>query len=72
MIIKIMRKIIVIFLVLIFSQNAYSACDTKEKLEEKEKNKALSITGFSGTTLNEKTGKYEKYNPETCAYEEVG
>ena len=28
--------------------------------------------GLSGTTLNEKTGKYEKYNPETCTYEEVG
>ena len=67
-----MRLIIIIFLALIFLQNAFSACDTKEKLEEKEKNKALSIMGLSGTTLNEKTGKYEKYNPETCTYEEVG
>ena len=66
-----MKKIVIIFLVLIFSQNAYSACDTKEKLEEKEKNKALSILGNSGAVLNEKSGKYEKYNPETCAYEEV-
>ena len=67
-----MRLITIIFLALTFSQNTYSACNTKEKLEEKEKNKALSIIGLSGTILKEKTGKYEKYNPETCTYEEVG
>ena len=29
------------------------------------------MLGYSGAVLNEKTGKYEKYNFETCEYEEV-
>ena len=39
-----------------------SACDTKEKKEEKEKQKALKVMGYSGSILDQKTGKYLEYD----------
>ena len=32
----------------------YAACDTKEKKEEREKQKALKIMGYSGFVLDKK------------------
>ena len=66
-----MKKIIFLTFLLLSSTEVYSKCDTKEKLEEKQKNEALKMLGYAGAVLNEKTGKYEEYNFETCEYEEV-
>ena len=48
-----------------------AACDTKEKEEEREKQKALKIMGYSGSVLDQKTGKYLKYNIKSCKWKAV-
>ena len=48
-----------------------AACDTKEKKDEREKQKALKIMGYSGSVLDQKTGKYFKYDIKSCEWREV-
>ena len=39
-----------------------AACDTKEKEEEREKQIAIKVMGYSGSILDQKTGKYLEYD----------
>ena len=49
----------------------YAACDTQEKKEEREKQKALKLMGYSGSILDQNTGKYLKYDIKSCEWKEV-
>ena len=67
-----MWKILKISLLILFlTTNIYAACDTKEKKEEREKQKALKIMGYSGSVLDQKTGKYFAYDIKSCKWKEV-
>ena len=48
-----------------------AACDTKEKKEEREKQKTLKIMGYSGSVLDQKTGKYFAYDIKSCKWKEI-
>ena len=67
-----MWKILKISLLILFlTTNIYAACDTKEKKEEREKQKALKVLGYSGTVLDQNTGKYLKYDIKNCKWKAV-
>ena len=48
-----------------------AACNTIQKKEEREKQKALKIMGNSGTVLDENTGKSLKYDIKSCKWKEA-
>ena len=66
-----MRFLGVIFLSFFLISNINAACNTKEKKEEREKQKALKILGYSGTVLDPESGKYIKYDIKSCEWKEV-
>ena len=61
----------VLFLCIFVTTKINAACDTKEKKEEREKQKALKIMGYSGTVLDENTGKYIEYDIKSCKWKEA-
>ena len=65
-------KFLGIFLLALFiATEIHAVCDTKEKKEEREKQKALKIMGYSGSVLDQKTGKYFAYDIKSCKWKEV-
>ena len=66
-----MRFLGVILLSFFLISNINAACNTKEKKEEREKQKALKILGYSGTVLDPVSGKYIKYDIKSCEWKEV-
>tara|TARA_Y100000741_G_scaffold276058_1_gene215948 strand:+ start:254 stop:460 length:207 start_codon:yes stop_codon:yes gene_type:complete len=66
-----MRFLGVIFLSFFLISNINAACNTEEKKEEKEKQKALKILGYSGAVLDSESGKYIKYDIKSCEWKEV-
>ena len=65
-------KFLGIFLLTLFiATEIHAVCDTKEKKEEREKQKALKIMGYSGSVLDQKTGKYFAYDIKSCKWKEV-
>ena len=65
-------KFLGIFLLTLFiTTEIHAGCDTKEKKEEREKQKALKIMGYSGSVLDQKTGKYFAYDIKSCKWKEV-
>ena len=65
-------KFLGIFLLSLFIATVINAaCDTKEKKEEREKQKALKVMGYSGPVLDQKTGKYLEYDIESCEWKEI-
>ena len=65
-------KFLGIFLLSLFmATEINAACDTKEKKEEREIQKALKVTGLSGSVLDQKTGKYLEYDIESCEWKEI-
>ena len=61
----------ILSLSLMLINSANSACDTKEKKEERENQKALKLMGFSGSKLDQKTGKYVEYNVKNCEWKKI-
>ena len=61
----------VLFLGMFCTTKINEACNTKEKKEEREKQKALKIMGYSGTVLDENTGKYLEYDIKSCKWKEA-
>ena len=66
-----MKFLGILLLSFFLTTEIYAACDTKEKKEEREKQKALKIMGYSGSVLDQKTGKYLKYDIKGCQWKEV-
>ena len=65
-------KFLAIFIFSLFlTTEINAACDTKEKKEEREKQKALKVMGYSGSVLDQKTGKYLEYDIKSCEWKEV-
>ena len=65
-------KFLGIFLLTLFiATEIHAVCDTKEKKEEREKQKTLKIMGYSGSVLDQKTGKYFAYDIKSCKWKEV-
>ena len=66
-----MKFLLILLLSFFFITEINAACDTKEKKEEREKQKALKIMGYSGSVLDQKTGKYLEYDIKNCEWKEV-
>ena len=65
-------KFLGIFLLTLFiTTEIHAGCDTKEKKEEREKQKALKVIGYGGSVLDQKTGKYREYDIKSCEWKEV-
>ena len=66
-----MKFLVILLLSFFLITEINAACDTKEKKEEREKQKALKIMGYSGSVLDQKTGKYLEYDIKNCEWKEV-
>ena len=66
-----MKFLVILLLSFFFTTEINAACNTKEKKEEREKQKALKVMGYSGSVLDQKTGKYLEYDIKNCEWKEV-
>ena len=66
-----MKFLVILLLSFFLITEINAACDTKEKKEEREKQKALKVLGYSGTVLDQNTGKYLKYDIKNCKWKAV-
>ena len=66
-----MKFLVILLLSFFLITEINAACDTKEKKEEREKQKALKIMGYGGSVLDQKTGKYFAYDIKSCKWKEV-
>ena len=66
-----MKFLVILLLSFFLITEINAACDTKEKKEEREKQKALKVMGYSGSVLDQKTGKYLEYDIKNCEWKEV-
>ena len=66
-----MKFLVILFLNFFLITEINAACDTKEKKEEREKQKALKVIGYGGSVLDQKTGKYLEYDIKSCEWKEV-
>ena len=65
-------KFLAIFILSLFlTTEINAACNTKEKKQEREKQKALKVMGYSGSILDQKAGKYLEYDIKKCEWKEV-
>jgi len=66
-----LRFLVILLLSLFLTTSINAACDTREKKEERKKQKTLKIMGYSGSKFDPKTGKYFKYDVKNCKWKKV-